>query len=86
MSQISSPLATENKKELTMDDRHAMLWQLVQSLGHHPQEGHPPEEPPHVDHYLLTLRPFMPPRQQRIIDLMMKFHELKAIMEEIQMS
>ena len=67
-----------------MDDRHAMLWQLVQSLGHPPQEGHPAEEP-HVDHYLLTLRPFMPPRQQRIIDLMIKFQEIKTLMEEIQM-
>ncbi|MCL2362326.1 MAG: hypothetical protein FWC73_11010 [Defluviitaleaceae bacterium] len=67
-----------------MDDKHAMLWQLVQSLGHHHPEGHTPE-PPQAEHYLLTLRPLMPPRQQRIIDLMIKFQELKTLIDEIHM-
>lgn len=66
-----------------MDDKHALLWQLVQSLGNNHTEE-PPQESTYPDHYLLTLRPLMPPRQQRIIDLMIKFQEIKALMDEIQ--
>ena len=73
-----------------MDERNAMLWQLIQSLGHQMPEAQPAGHPHQVEqaqpeHYLLTLRPLMPPRQQRIIDLMIKFQELRALIEELHM-
>ncbi|MCL2572779.1 MAG: hypothetical protein FWE11_10295 [Defluviitaleaceae bacterium] len=66
-------------------DNSAMLWQLMQSLS-----GGTSEEQAHIqeqtgfEHTLLSLRPLMPPKQQRIIDLMIKMQEVKALMHEIQ--
>ena len=66
-----------------MDDRHsAILWQLIQSLGAQNQGEHMTGHPP-LEHGLLSLRPLMPPKQQLIIDLLVKMQELKALMDEI---
>jgi len=71
-----------------MDDRHsAMLWQMMQSLGANTQEDHStPAEPPTFEHTLLSLRPLMSPKQQRIIDLMIKIQEVKELLNEIHSS
>ena len=69
-----------------MDDRQsAMLWQLMQSLGTQTQES-PAQQPeaPHFEHTLLSLRPLLPPKQQKILDLMIKMQEIKALINEIQ--
>ena len=68
-----------------MDDRQsAMLWQLMQSLGTQTQEGPilQTDEPP-FEHTLLSLRPLLQPRQQKILDLMIKLQEVKALISEI---
>jgi len=65
-------------------DQSALLLQLMQSLNTHPQEDPILTEPPPFEHTLLSLKPLMPPRQQRIIDLMIKMQELKALLYEIQ--
>ena len=69
-----------------MDDRHsAMLWQMMQNLSTNTQDDHniQPEQSP-FEHNLLTLRQLMPPKQQKIIDLMIKMQEVKALINEIQ--
>ena len=69
-----------------MDDRHsAMLWQLMQSLSANTHDDHnvQPEQSP-FEHTLMSLRPLMSPKQQKIIDLITKIHEVKALMLEIQ--
>jgi len=69
-----------------MDDRHTILWQLMQSLGYtqesHHQSEHMTAHPP-FEHGLLALKPLMPPKQQLIIDLMVKMQELRVLMDEI---
>ena len=73
-----------------MDDRHsAMLWQMMQNLGGSTQGGNTPDdqdtsEHSPLEHNLLTLRQLMPPRQQKIVDLMIKIQEVKALINEIQ--
>ena len=68
-----------------MDDRQsAMLWQLMQSLGTQTQEGPILQaEEPQFEHTLLSLRPLLQPRQQKILDLMIKLQEAKALVNEI---
>jgi len=68
-----------------MDDRQAaMLWQLMQSLNTQTQDNlaHQAEEP-QFEHTLLSLRPLVPPRQQKILDMMIKMQEVKALMNEL---
>ena len=69
-----------------MDDRQsAMLWQLMQSLSPQTQESPAPHaEEPAFEHTLLSLRPLLAPRQQKILDLMIKMQEIKALICEIQ--
>ena len=68
-----------------MDDRQsAMLWQLMQSLSTQTQDNLAPHtEEPQFEHTLMTLRPLLPPRQQKILDLIIKMQEIKALMYEI---
>jgi len=65
-----------------MDDRHsALIWQLMQSLT---QEGQSAmAEPLTFEHTLLSLKPLMPARQQRVIDLMIKLQEIKTLINEL---
>ena len=69
-----------------MDDRHsAMLWQMMQSLSANTQEDNSvPTEPPTFENMLLPLKPLMSPKQQKIMDLMIKMHEIRALISEIQ--
>jgi len=68
-----------------MDDRQsAILWQLMQSLSPQTQDGpasHSQEQP--FEHTLLSLRPLLPPKQQKILDLMIKLHEINALIHEL---
>ena len=69
-----------------MDDRHsAMLWQMMQNLGTNTQEDNsvPLEQSP-FEYNLLTLRQLMSPKQQKIVDLMIKMQEMKMLINEIQ--
>ena len=70
------------------DMKANLLWQMMQSMGG--GETLPAEVPeiqmdlpPPLD-MLASLRPMMPPREQRLIDLMIKLHELKTLMNEFQ--
>ena len=72
-----------------MDNKQsALLWQLVQSMGanapaaHHPDEHNLQPEPP-LDNALLSLRPLMSPKQQCIIDLMVKMQEMRELIDDI---
>ena len=69
-----------------MDDKHsAMLWQLMQSMGAHTQEDSGAiAEPLPFEHNLMSLRPLMPPKQQKLLDLMIKMQEVKTLIHEIQ--
>jgi len=68
-----------------MDDKQsAMLWQLMQSLSPHTPEGPAPHsEEPQFEHTLLSLRPLLPPKQQKLIDLMVKIQEVKTLIHEL---
>jgi len=75
-----------------MDDRQsAILWQLMQGLGPHAGGNHPPDEhtdtaePPPLEHTQMSLRPLMSPKQQCIIDLMVKMQEMRDLIDEIHM-
>ena len=77
---------TVTERSVNMDDRHsAILWQLMQSFSTHSQENQHLNNPggPLHEYNLLSLRPLMPPKQQLIIDLLVKMQELKALMDEI---
>ena len=68
-----------------MDERHsAMLWQLMQSLAPTQDNQSAHAEPPALEHTLLSLKPLMPPRQQLVIDLMIKMQEVKTLINELQ--
>ncbi|MCL2378649.1 MAG: hypothetical protein FWC77_05930 [Defluviitaleaceae bacterium] len=69
-----------------MDNTSAMLWQLVQSLNTQTQDSRAAqaEEPP-FEHTLMSLRPLLQPRQQKILDLMIKMQEVKALINEISL-
>ena len=68
-----------------MDDKQsAMLWQLMQSLGTPTQENHSILTEPPFEHTLISLKPLMAPKQQKIIDLLIKLQEVKLLMEELQ--
>ena len=62
-----------------MNEKTAMLWQMMQSMQNQEDNNECPLPWP-MD-ALLTLRPFMPPRQQLFIDLLIKMMEVKQIME-----
>ena len=66
-----------------MDDKHsALLWQLMQNLN--TQEDHNiAQEPQSFEQLLLSLKPLMSPKQQMIIDLVVKMNEVKAILWEL---
>jgi len=69
-----------------MDDRQsAMLWQLMQSLGAHTEDIQPEHTtgPEPLEHSLLSLRPLMSPKQQLVIDMVIKMQEMKALLDEI---
>jgi len=63
----------------------SLLLQLMQSLnGGMPEAPEPPIplEPPFD--ILFKLRPMLSPKEQKFIDLMIKFHEIRVLIEEIQ--
>ena len=68
-----------------MDDKQsAMLWQLMQSLGNQTQDNHAPHiGEPQFEHTLMSLRPLLQPKQQKILDLLIKMQEIKALICEI---
>ena len=74
-----------------MDERQsAMLWQLMQSLSTQTNEtlANHTEEPTNAnnhqfEHTLLSLRPMLPPRQQKILDLVIKMQEVMTLLEEL---
>jgi len=68
-----------------MDDRQsAMLWQLMQNLGTQPQGSPTPHaEESQFEHTLLSLRPLLSSKQQKILDLMIKLQEVKTLIHEI---
>jgi len=67
-----------------MDEKHsALLWQLMQSLGGQP-EGSPAFTPQHQDGMLHMLKPLLSPKQQCMIDLLIKMNEIKALVAEMQ--
>jgi len=70
-----------------MDDRQsAMLWQLMQSISNQTQDNHVPHvEEPQFENTLLSLRPLLAPKQQKILDLLVKMHEIRALMDEVSM-
>jgi len=62
-----------------MDDKQsAMLLQLMQSIG-----AQPHAEEQQLEHMLMSLKPLLAPRQQKILDLMVKMQELQALLDEI---
>ena len=63
-----------------MNDTSAMLLQLLQSLG--TQSGSNEEEN-QFEHTLMSLRPLLTPRQQKILDLMVKLQEIRTLLDEI---
>jgi len=69
-----------------MDDKHSnMLWQMMQSLSANTQEDQNiPTGQPTIESTLLSLKSLLPPKQQKIIELMVKMQELKALINEIQ--
>ena len=70
-----------------MDDKHSnMLWQLMQSIGAGGQvnDDTGPLPQPQFEHSLMSLRPLMSPKQQALIDLMIKLQEIKQLLHEIQ--
>ena len=75
------------------DMKSNLLWQLMQSMGMSGiddiQADTPEIDSPHVTldppwDTILMLRPMLPPREQRIIDLLFKLQEAKKLFEEIQ--
>ena len=67
-----------------------MLWQLMQNMGvappANPQDGYDmeiPHLPPPLD-TLYMIRPMMPQREQRFIDILIKMHELQTLFAEMQ--
>ena len=74
-----------------MDDKKmALMWQMMQGLGNNPEQSN-------IDYgvnqgdtglrdSLLSIRPMLSLKQQKIIDLMIKFNEIKELMGEIHQS
>ncbi|MCL2216811.1 MAG: hypothetical protein FWB91_07290 [Defluviitaleaceae bacterium] len=60
-----------------------LMRQLVQSMG-----GGIPEISENADlpDILQMFKPMLPPHEQRMVDLMLKLSEVKALMDEIQNS
>ena len=65
-----------------MDNTSAMLWQLMQSMNTQTQDNQAPHEP-QFEHTLMSLRPLLAPKQQKVLDLMIKLQELRALVDEI---
>jgi len=64
-----------------------LLMQLLQNMND-PNYTHETHEegahlPPPFD-MLLTIRPMLPPREQRMIDVMIKVQELRILIDEMQ--
>jgi len=66
-----------------MDDKSALLLQLMQSLGTLGGNHSPHAEEPSLENMLMNLRPLLTPRQQKILDLMVKMQEVQALLDEI---
>ena len=75
------------------DMKATLLWQLMQNMGiggDFQFAADPPDvAEPHITldppwDTLLMLRPMLNLREQRMIDLLVKMQEIKAILEEIQ--
>jgi len=62
-----------------------LLMQLLQSLETSDVQG-AHSHLPHPFNILEKVRPMLPPREQKFIDLMIKFHEMRVLMDEIQNS
>ena len=67
-------------REEAMNDTSAILLQLLQSLG---VPSEPNAEENQFEHSLMSLRPLLTPRQQKILDLMVKMQEVRALLDEI---
>ena len=67
-----------------------LLWQLMQSMNEaeaNSSEVSGTEEIPSLPppfNALLMMRHMFPPREQRMIDVMLKFQELKVLIAELQ--
>ena len=62
-----------------------ILMQLMQNLQNGLSDAPDPPTPlPSPFDTLYKIRPMLPPREQKMIDLMIKFHEIRVLMDEIQ--
>jgi len=68
-----------------MNDTSAIFMQLLQSLSEsQTQESNfPNSEAPPFEHTLMSLRPLLAPKQQKVLDLMIKMQEVRALIDEI---
>ena len=68
------------------NEQSSLFLQLLQSLNEgdnipvDPQFAHLPSP----FNTLAKIRPMLPPREQLLIDLMIKFHEITVLMDKIQ--
>jgi len=65
-----------------------MLMQMMQNMGINPSEStddyqDPSHLPPPLD-MMYLIRPVLPQREQRFIDILIKMHELQILFEEMQ--
>jgi len=66
-----------------MDNTSAMLWQLMQSMNTQTQDNAAHITGAQLGHNLMSLRPLLAPKQQKILDLIIKLQEASAILDEI---
>jgi len=64
------------------NEQSALLLQLMQSLNKNASEDLSSQLRSPID-ILVTLRPMLSPREQKFIDLMIKFRELRVLMDEL---
>ena len=75
------------------DNMNALLWHMMQGMqgGSNAQGMYPPPEAhENAEAFrdgpiatLIAIRPMMPERQQRLIDVLIKMQEIRAIFEEM---
>ena len=65
------------------NNQSAILWQLMQSLTNTQEAPASPAEESRFEHNLLSLRPLLAPKQQKILDLLIKLQEVRALVNEI---
>jgi len=77
-----------------MNDMKAnLIWQLMQNMGISGDHQFTPESQEMPEPYitldppwdmLLMIRPMLAPREQRMIDLLIKMQEMRILMDDIQ--